>query len=217
MSQMSSSSKPCARSAAKSASPMLAESRADLHREVEHRALARRDVGLAVVDRHLVGDQRLLLVDAQDRAVRDHAVQALVGGRGGDDDHLALALAQRAGLLAAAARRGRPRRRATRPGRCASARNTLGTKPAFSCTSRMRARRSSGRSASVGHGVAADRRWRSCRVSIGSQLLNCMRVQSRIQAAGGQQLGVRALLDDAARRRAPRRGRRARWSTAGAR
>ena len=48
----------------------------DLHGEVEHRALARRDVGLAVVDRDLVGDQRILRADAQDRAVRDDAVLA---------------------------------------------------------------------------------------------------------------------------------------------
>ena len=54
---------------------------ADLHREVEHGLLPRRDVGLAVVDRDLVGDQRLLLVDAQDRAVRDDAVEAAVGRR----------------------------------------------------------------------------------------------------------------------------------------
>jgi hypothetical protein len=99
MSQMSSSLKPWPCSAAKSASPMAAESSADLHREIEHGLLARRDVGLAVVDRHLVGDQRILLVDAQDGAVGDHAVLAAVGVRGGDHDHLALGLGQAAVLF----------------------------------------------------------------------------------------------------------------------
>ena len=47
-----------------------------------------------MVDRDLVGDQRVLLVDAQQRAVRDDAVEALVGAAGGDDDHLLLALAE---------------------------------------------------------------------------------------------------------------------------
>ena len=37
---------------------------AHLHRKVEHGALARRDIGLAVVDSHLVGHQGLLLVNA---------------------------------------------------------------------------------------------------------------------------------------------------------
>lgn len=69
---------------------------ANLHRKVEHGALARRDVGLAVIDGHLVGHQRILLVNAQDGAVRDHAIQALVGSGGGDDDHLALALGEAA-------------------------------------------------------------------------------------------------------------------------
>src|SRR3546814_2405000 len=49
----------------------------DLHRVVEHGALARRDVGLAPVDRDLIGDHRVLLADPQDRPVRDHAVEAL--------------------------------------------------------------------------------------------------------------------------------------------
>jgi hypothetical protein len=79
MSQMSSSLKPCGAQRGEVGLVDLVRRRADLHREVQHGALARRDVGLAVVDRHLVGDQRLLLVDAQDRAMRHHAVQALVG------------------------------------------------------------------------------------------------------------------------------------------
>ena len=70
-----------------------------LHREIEHRALLRRDVGFAVVDRDLVGDQRILRADAQDRAVRDHAVLALVGAGGGDHDHFALGLGQAALLF----------------------------------------------------------------------------------------------------------------------
>ncbi|MCY1543482.1 hypothetical protein D9M68_793020 [compost metagenome] len=74
----------------------LVRGQADLHREVEHGALARADLGLAVVHRHLVGHQRLFLVDAQDRAVRHHAVETVVGGAGGGDDHLAIALGEAA-------------------------------------------------------------------------------------------------------------------------
>ena len=67
---------------------------ADLQREIEHRLLPRRDLGLAMVHRDLIGDERVLLVDAQDRAVRDHAVEAVVRRAGGDDDHLLLAFGQ---------------------------------------------------------------------------------------------------------------------------
>ncbi len=67
---------------------------AHLHGEVEHGALAWRDVGFAVVDGDLVGDQRFLFVDAQNRAVRHHAIQAVVGRAGGGDDHLAVTLGQ---------------------------------------------------------------------------------------------------------------------------
>jgi hypothetical protein len=62
-------------------------------------ALARADVGLAVIDRHLVGNQRLFLIDAQDGAMSHHAIQALIGSAGGGDDHFALALAETAVLL----------------------------------------------------------------------------------------------------------------------
>ncbi len=70
-----------------------------LHREVEHGFLPRRYVGLAVVDRDLVGDQRTLRPDAQDRAVGDHAVLAAVGVRRGDHDHFPLGLGQAAVLF----------------------------------------------------------------------------------------------------------------------
>src|SRR5574343_1028207 len=80
-------------------------------------------------------------------------------------------------------------------GRWASTRNTLGTKPDFSCTPRMRARMSSGRSASSGTG----QREMGGGVLIGaSSGLELQRVQAGEQAALGEQLGVRALLDDAA-------------------
>jgi hypothetical protein len=79
MSQMSSSSEAVRVQRGEVGVVDLVRLQADLHREVEHGALARRDVGLAVVGGHLVGHQRLLLVDAQDGAVRHHAVQALVG------------------------------------------------------------------------------------------------------------------------------------------
>ena len=99
MSQMSSSLKPWLATAAKSASEILCASSAHLHREVEHRPLARRDIGLAVVDGDLVRDQRVLGPDAQDRAVRDHAILALIGARGRDHDHLALGLGEAAVLV----------------------------------------------------------------------------------------------------------------------
>jgi len=72
---------------------------AHLHGEVEHGPLPGADVCLAVVHGHLVGDERLFLVDAQDCAMRHHAIQALIGGAGGGDDHLALALGQAAFLF----------------------------------------------------------------------------------------------------------------------
>ena len=68
---------------------------ANLHRKVEHGALAWRDIGLAVVHRHLVGDQRFLFINPQNRAVRHHAIQAAVGRAGGGDNHFALAFGQR--------------------------------------------------------------------------------------------------------------------------
>jgi hypothetical protein len=45
---------------------------ADLHGKFEHGTLVRGDVRLAPVHRHLVRHQRLLFVDAQQRAVPDH-------------------------------------------------------------------------------------------------------------------------------------------------
>ena len=63
----------------------------DLEREREHRLLPVGDVGFAVVRRDLVGHQRILAVDAQDRSVRDDAVQAIVGTAGRDDDHFPFA------------------------------------------------------------------------------------------------------------------------------
>ena len=80
MSQMSSSLKPWLGELGKIRLRHLLASLAHLHGEVEHGPLPRRDVGLAVVDGDLVGDQRILGPDAQDRAMRDHAVLALVGG-----------------------------------------------------------------------------------------------------------------------------------------
>ena len=70
-----------------------------LHGEVEHRLLPGRDVGLAVVDGDLIGDQRVLGADAQDRAMGDDAILALVGVAGRHHDHLALGLGEIAGLV----------------------------------------------------------------------------------------------------------------------
>ena len=99
MSQMSSSENPCGVNAAKSASTISALLERHLQREGEHRLLPRRDVGLAVIGGDLVRDERVLRVDAQDRAVRDDAVQAVVRAGGRDDDHLALGLGEPALLV----------------------------------------------------------------------------------------------------------------------
>jgi hypothetical protein len=94
ISQMSSSLKPWPATSAKSASETRCASH--VHCEVEHGALAPRDIRLAVVDGGLVGDLRILCPDSQDRAVRDDAIMALVGAGGRDHDHLALGLGQTA-------------------------------------------------------------------------------------------------------------------------
>ena len=70
-----------------------------LHGEVEHGLLPGRDVGLAVIDGDLIGDQRVLGADAQDRAMGDDAVLALIGIAGRHHDHLALGLGEIAGLV----------------------------------------------------------------------------------------------------------------------
>src|SRR5258706_11650790 len=54
------------------------------------------EIGLAIIDRNLVGDQRILRVHAQNRAVRNHAIVTLVRGTRRYDDHLALGLGQSA-------------------------------------------------------------------------------------------------------------------------
>jgi len=71
----------------------------DLQSEIEHRLLPWRDIGLAIIDRHLVRDERILRSYAQNGAVRDHAVVALIGAAGGDHDHFTLGLGQPASFL----------------------------------------------------------------------------------------------------------------------
>ena len=92
----------------------------DLHRKVQHGALARADVGFAVVDGHLVGNQRLLFVDAQDCAMGHHTIKALVGRAGRGDYHLALTLGQAAFFLEhqriVIGKKGSPLRGAARKG-----------------------------------------------------------------------------------------------------
>src|SRR5580765_6257268 len=76
-------------------------------------------------------------------------------------------------------------------GRCAKVRNTFGTKPAFCCTSTILARMSSGSVSSAGTGKRL----------IGGVAMSTpelQRMQSRIEAAVREQLGVAALLDHAA-------------------
>src|SRR5690606_12885513 len=72
---------------------------AHLHREVEHRPLARGDVRVAVVDGDLVRDVRVLREDPQDGSVGHDAVEAAVGRRGRGHDHLPVRLREAAGLL----------------------------------------------------------------------------------------------------------------------
>jgi hypothetical protein len=78
MSQMSSSSKPWDFSTSKSGSPTVSAERETFECEVEHGLLALCDVGLSVVDCHLVRDQRVLCSDPEDRPVGDDAILALV-------------------------------------------------------------------------------------------------------------------------------------------
>ena len=99
ISQTSSSLKPWLAMSVKSASEILLRLDAHLHGEVEHRALPRRDIRLAVIDGDLVGDLRVLGPNSQDRAVRDHAIMTLIGAGGRDHDHLALGLGQAAVLV----------------------------------------------------------------------------------------------------------------------
>jgi prepilin-type N-terminal cleavage/methylation domain-containing protein len=49
-----------------------------LDREIQHRPLARADIGLAIIRGQLIGNQRILFANTQDRAVRDHAILALI-------------------------------------------------------------------------------------------------------------------------------------------
>ena len=171
-----------------------------LHREVEHRALARRDVGLAMVDRDLVGDERVLLVDAQQRAVGDDAVEAAVDAAGGDDDHLLVALAearlaqqQRVVVGEEGAELGRPVREGEKD---------VGDEAGLLLHLEDLGAHVVGQAVERGNGKAADRSrrrrqpWRKrIRPSSAPEL---QAVQARVQAAGGEQLGVAARLDDAA-------------------
>jgi hypothetical protein len=52
-----------------------------LDREVEHRALARREIGVAVVCGHLIGDLGLLAQDTERRSVSYRSVGARSGTR----------------------------------------------------------------------------------------------------------------------------------------
>ena len=70
-----------------------------LEREREHRLLPGRDIGFAIIHGDLVGDVRVLRVDAQDGAVGDHAVRAVVGPGRRHHDHFALGLGEAAFLV----------------------------------------------------------------------------------------------------------------------
>jgi len=63
-------------------------------RQVEDRPLPGCQVDTERVDRDVIGQVRLLRADPQDRPVRDHAVRAVVGTRGGHHHEFALGLGQ---------------------------------------------------------------------------------------------------------------------------
>jgi len=69
---------------------------ANLHGEVEHGVLARRDIRLSIVDGNLIGDVWILGPNSQDRAMRNHAILALIGAGCCHHDHFALSLGQAA-------------------------------------------------------------------------------------------------------------------------
>ena len=50
-----------------------------LQGKIQHRRLPRRDVRLAVIDRHLIGNRRLFRPNPENRAVGDHAILAIIG------------------------------------------------------------------------------------------------------------------------------------------
>src|SRR5437879_1924051 len=57
-----------------------------LEGEIQHRALAWGNVGLAIIHGHLVSNERILGIDAQDRAMRDHTVMTVIGAPGLKDN-----------------------------------------------------------------------------------------------------------------------------------
>lgn len=72
----------------------LVRVRSHLEGKVEHCYLPCRDVCLAIVCRHLIGQQAIFFPDAEYGAVRHYAVNALVVPGRCDDDHFALTLRQ---------------------------------------------------------------------------------------------------------------------------
>ena len=97
MSQMSRSVKPASRSAARSLLDDLDEARGQLHGEVEHGAVAGRELGGPPVHRQQFAQRRIARELAHGGAVRREAVEAAVLGRHGHRDHLALQLRQARG------------------------------------------------------------------------------------------------------------------------
>ena len=143
MSQMSSSLKPWPATAAKSASEIVFASARHLHGEIEHRALARRDVGLAVVDGDLVGDQR----DSWRGCAGSRRARSRNNGtdwRQRSRPRSSRARPWSGRRPCPSARRDRQRRRETRRDDRPASERRSGTKPDFSCTARMRVRMSSG-------------------------------------------------------------------------
>ena len=97
MSRADSSEKPAASSASKSAGPISCAFCETLNGKIQHRALPRVDVRLAVVVGQLVGEQRSLGHGAQDRTMRHDAVVTAILARCLYDDHLFVRLAQLVG------------------------------------------------------------------------------------------------------------------------
>ena len=95
MSQISSSDRPASRASSRSSSLQRRRLEGQRQRQVDDRAAARVELRAVGVDPDVVGELGLLAADAQDRAVGDHAVGAVVGAGRRDDHQLALGLRQR--------------------------------------------------------------------------------------------------------------------------
>ena len=107
---------------------------ANFHRKVQHGVLAWRDIGLFVVNCHLVGHEGVFLLDPQNCTVCHHAIQAVVGSAGGGDDHFTVAFGQIAGATDGFRHHQRvmvSKKRAPLGWATSKAKENMGNKPSF--------------------------------------------------------------------------------------